>query len=289
MSTEIASASLVEFKGTTVPAMRVLLRSVDVASLRAALAAALDARPGFFENELAVVDLSAIEDDGQDVDWEGIFDALHDRGLRLVGVSNAPGLLGESALAAGLAAIALRGGPRPRAPAPVPQREPELERKVAPRDSAEAAPATAPPTVAPPSAPHEPVATAASEAHDAPTLAVSPTLIVERPLRSGQQIYASGADVVLLAMTNAGSEVIADGSIHVYAPLRGRALAGAHGDVLARIFTTSFEAELVSIAGVYRTFEQGIPAEIDRRPAQVRLVVGDRGEQSLLIEPLSVS
>jgi septum site-determining protein MinC len=289
LSTEIASASLVEFKGTTVPAMRVLLRSVDVASLRAALAAALDARPGFFENELAVVDLSAIEDEGQDVDWEGIFDALHDRGLRLVGVSNALGSLGDSALAAGLAAIALRGGARPRATAPDPRRELDLERKAAARDAAEAAPVPARAGAAPPPAPPEPLATPASEAPDVRVLAVSPTLIVERPLRSGQQIYASGADVVLLAMTNAGSEVIADGSIHIYAPLRGRALAGAHGDVLARIFTTSFEAELVSIAGVYRTFEQGIPAEIDRQPAQVRLVVGDRGEQSLLIEPLSVS
>jgi len=75
----------------------------------------------------------------------------------------------------------------------------------------------------------------------------------------------------------------------VYAPLRGRALAGARGDTEARIFTTSFEAELVSIAGVYRTFEQGIPADIARRPAQVSLVLGSRGEQSLTIQPLSVS
>jgi len=119
--------------------------------------------------------------------------------------------------------------------------------------------------------------------------APSSSVIIDKPLRSGQQVYARGADAVLLAVASAGSEVIADGSVHVYAPLRGRALAGARGDTEARIFTTSFEAELVSIAGVYRTFEQGIPADIARRPAQVSLVLGSRGEQSLTIQPLSVS
>jgi len=70
---------------------------------------------------------------------------------------------------------------------------------------------------------------------------------------------------------SAGAEVIADGHIHIYAPLRGRALAGATGDAEARIFTTCFEAELVSIAGVYKTFEHSASSELLRRPAQVRL------------------
>jgi septum site-determining protein MinC len=74
---------------------------------------------------------------------------------------------------------------------------------------------------------------------------------------------------VVLAAVNPGAEVIADGSIHVYAPLRGRALAGASGDRSARIFTTRFEAELVSIAGVYRTFEGGVPGEFAGQPVQV--------------------
>ena len=97
------------------------------------------------------------------------------------------------------------------------------------------------------------------------------TEIVDKPLRSGQRIYARGCDLVVLAMVSAGAEVIADGNIHIYAPLRGRALAGASGDTKARIFTTCFEAELVSIAGVYRTFEHSASSELLRRPAHVRL------------------
>lgn len=117
-----------------------------------------------------------------------------------------------------------------------------------------------------------------------PELPVSvPTLIVDRPVRAGQQIYAKGGDLVVLAMVSAGAEVIADGSIHVYAPLRGRALAGARGNTAARIFTQCMEAELVSIAGVYRTIEQALPASITGKPTQVfleneRLVINALGE-----------
>ncbi|MEW5888234.1 MAG: septum site-determining protein MinC [Pseudomonadota bacterium] len=117
----------------------------------------------------------------------------------------------------------------------------------------------------------------------------SETLVVDRPLRSGQQIYARGGDLIVLAMVNTGAEVIADGNIHVYAPLRGRALAGARGNAQARIFTTCLEAELVSIAGVYRVLENGPPPELKRRPAQVRLRADEQSQQSsLTIEPLSI-
>ena len=97
------------------------------------------------------------------------------------------------------------------------------------------------------------------------------TLIIDRPVRAGQQIYAKGGDLVILEMVSAGAEVIADGSIHVYAPLRGRALAGARGNTSARIFVKSMEAELVSIAGIYRTIEQDLPASIKGKPTQIYL------------------
>lgn len=96
-------------------------------------------------------------------------------------------------------------------------------------------------------------------------------LVIDRPVRAGQQIYAKGSDLVVLAMVSAGAEVIADGSIHIYAPLRGKALAGAHGNTAARIFTRSMEAELVSIAGVYRTVEHGLPESISSKPTQIYL------------------
>ena len=96
-------------------------------------------------------------------------------------------------------------------------------------------------------------------------------LVVDKPLRSGQQIYARGRDLVVLAMVNPGAEVMADGHIHVYAPLRGKAIAGAKGDTSARIFAASLEAELVSIAGVYRTSDTPLPKEVAGKPAQVWL------------------
>lgn len=101
------------------------------------------------------------------------------------------------------------------------------------------------------------------------------TMIIDTPVRAGQQIYARGSDLIVMATVNHGAEIIADGSIHIYAPLRGRALAGASGNPDARIFTTSLNAELVSIAGVYRTFEDGLPLALANKPVQIRLS-GDR-------------
>ncbi|HTH41419.1 MAG TPA: septum site-determining protein MinC, partial [Rhodocyclaceae bacterium] len=114
------------------------------------------------------------------------------------------------------------------------------------------------------------------------------TLIVDKPLRSGQRVYARGGDLILTAMVSTGAEVIADGSIHVYAPLRGRALAGAQGDEQARILTTCFEAELVSIAGVYRTFEQGLPEKLARQAVQIRLEGGAASPLTLRMETLAL-
>lgn len=110
---------------------------------------------------------------------------------------------------------------------------------------------------------------------------VSSIMVIDRPLRSGQQVYAKGSDLIILALVNHGAEVIADGSIHVYAPLRGKAIAGATGDVNARIFTTCMEPELISIAGIYQTTDPPLPLEVRGKPAQVRLD-GD----TLIIEPI---
>ncbi|PIM53725.1 septum site-determining protein MinC [Roseateles chitinivorans] len=109
----------------------------------------------------------------------------------------------------------------------------------------------------------------------------APTVYVDKPLRSGQQVYAKGADLVVLAAVNHGAEVIADGSIHVYAPLRGKAIAGARGNAQARIFAQQLEAELIAIAGIYRTSENPLPDNVRGKAAQVRL----DGEK-LLMEPL---
>ena len=96
-------------------------------------------------------------------------------------------------------------------------------------------------------------------------------MVGDTPVRAGQRVYARDSDLVLMAVVNPGAEVIADGSIHVYAPLRGRALAGASGNAEARIFSLAMEAELVSIAGVYRTFEESWSTTLAGKPAQVKL------------------
>lgn len=114
-----------------------------------------------------------------------------------------------------------------------------------------------------------------------PAAAPAPTLVVDKPLRSGQQVYAKGGDLVVLAVVSHGAEVIADGSIHIYAPLRGKAIAGARGDTSARIYTQSLEAELLAVAGIYRTAENPLPADVAGKPAQVYL----QGEK-LLLQPL---
>ena len=117
-----------------------------------------------------------------------------------------------------------------------------------------------------------------------PVEGLATALIIDKPLRSGQQIYARGRDLVVLSMVNAGAEVIADGSIHVYAPLRGKAIAGARGNTEARILSLCLEPELISIAGVYRTSEIPLPANVLAKPTQVRLVGGAEGK--LVMDPL---
>jgi len=99
-------------------------------------------------------------------------------------------------------------------------------------------------------------------------------LVHDKPVRSGQQVYARGRDLILTKLVANGAEVIADGSIHVYGALRGRALAGAQGDASARIYCQEFHAELVSIAGQYRVFED-MPQDLRGQPVQAWLD-GDR-------------
>jgi septum site-determining protein MinC len=217
----------------------------------------LGASPDFFDGELAVADLGGVGDSSSEPDWGRIRELCAEHGLRLVAVANA-GEFGDGARAAGLSVLSLATAQPRRASG-----------QALADEGAGDAPVQAEPAPTP-----------------APVGAAS--LLVERPLRSGQQVYARGRDVVLLALASAGSEVIADGNIHVYAPLRGRALAGARGDTDARIITTCFEPELVSVAGIFQTFDDGIPEALARRPVQVRLSSSGAGEPTLVIEPLSI-
>ncbi|WP_339678186.1 septum site-determining protein MinC [uncultured Zhongshania sp.] len=108
----------------------------------------------------------------------------------------------------------------------------------------------------------------------------SPSKIVTTPIRSGQQVYAPGGDLIIMASVSAGAEVLADGNIHIYGALRGRALAGVRGDTSARIFCQSLEAELVSIAGNFKVDEDL------RKDHWKSAVHASLDEQTLCITPL---
>jgi septum site-determining protein MinC len=112
---------------------------------------------------------------------------------------------------------------------------------------------------------------------------VRATMVIDKPLRSGQQVYSKG-DLVVLGLVSYGAEVIAEGNIHIYAPLRGRALAGVHGNHGARIFCTCLEPELISIAGIYRTTDPPLADDIRGKSVQVRL-----DHEKLLFEPLRLN
>ncbi|MBS1229708.1 MAG: septum site-determining protein MinC [Proteobacteria bacterium] len=267
---------LIEFKGTTMPVVTVSLRSLQADALAIA-AKVLFGDDQFFDGDAALFELSHLED-VQSADWSAVKKVFEAHGLHVVGVRGGSDELRQSAAAAGLPGFAASE----RAPRAAP-----ATKTAEPPPAVEIAPATAPTQMA--------IELAPAPAVDiAPPPPAVPTLVVDRPLRSGQQVYARGGDLVVLAAVNAGAEVIADGSIHIYAPLRGRALAGASGATGARIFTTRFEAELVSIAGVYRTFDAGVPNDLAGKPAQVKLTDSPTrkpGEASntLAIEPLQTS
>ncbi|SDQ18980.1 septum site-determining protein MinC [Pseudoxanthomonas sp. CF125] len=130
--------------------------------------------------------------------------------------------------------------------------------------------AAAPAAAAPARRENAPAEPAPAKAAKAATAAASPGLVQKTPVRSGQQLYAENRDLTVLSTVGAGAEVIADGSIHIYGTLRGRALAGAQGNTDARIFCREFHAELVAIAGHYKVLED-VPKELRGKPVQVWL------------------
>ena len=242
----------IEIKISTVVAISTILHSADPIAIDAALKQMTGGVSDFFEDEFAVIDVAAIADEAARIDWEALVALLRTYRLNAVAVRGAPAALHDAIRAGGLFLDDGSSGPQAGA-----DREPAA---AAPAEAT--APAPAP--VAAPAAP-----------------APSQAMIVDTPVRAGQRIYARGTDLIVTAVVNNGAELIADGSIHVYAPLHGRALAGASGNAGARIFALQLEPELVSIAGVYRTFDEGFPAEVARQPAQIRLV-GDRIDISSL-------
>ncbi|RZS54852.1 septum site-determining protein MinC [Sphaerotilus mobilis] len=235
---------LIELKSAVLTLTALTVRAADLSALSAELDAQSAEAPGLFDHDPLLLDLAGLDaDEALQLDLAALVALLRHHRLLPIACRG-----GGEALQAQARELGLAEAP------------PE---SAMPRAAAEL-PAEIPAAVLPP----EPVAAAS-------------TLVIDRPLRSGQRVYARGGDLVVLAVVSHGAEVIADGSIHVYAPLRGRAIAGARGDAGARIFSTCLEPQLISIAGTWRTFETPLTADLQGRPAQVRL----DGER-LIVEPL---
>lgn len=249
----------IEIKISTVVAISTILHSADPEAIDTALEQMTGGVSDFFEDEFAVIDVAAIAHEAPAIDWPRLVQLLKKYRLNAVAVRGASPAMIDAIRANGLALDDGSSGARPPEAAP-PQAVPAPAQEAAAEPSPAVA-ATPAPAVAAPPPPALPPSVAA--------------MIVDTPVRAGQRIYARGADLIVTATVNNGAELIADGSIHVYAPLNGRALAGASGNAEARIFALSMQPELVSIAGVYRTFDEGFPSDLARQPTQIRLV-GDR-------------
>ncbi|PRC94227.1 septum site-determining protein MinC [Solimicrobium silvestre] len=226
----------IEIKISTVVAIAVILFDADLTILEAAIKELTANSSDYYSEECAVIDVANI--DCTDLDWAALIKLLKTNGINPVAVRNAPA---SSETQISLLGLSI-----------------DLGSKTAPLAEVATAPIPAPTPIPTPI-----------------TASSLPPMIIDTPVRGGQRIYARGTDLIITAVVNSGAEVIADGSIHIYAPLRGRALAGASGNTAARIFTLSLEAELVSIAGIYRTFENGYPSLTPNAPLQIKLN-GDR-------------
>jgi len=230
------------------------IRTLDVAKLTEEMRGRVQRAPKLFARAAVVIDFGGLTRTPDEATARALIDGLRQAGVLPVALAYGTTEIEKLSEALGLPLLAKFRASYERdeqtpTPAPAPSiREPE--------------PATVP---APKVAKAAPAATAAPAASN-----VAPGMIQSAPVRSGQQIYAENRDLTVLTTVGAGAEVISDGSVHIYGPLRGRALAGAKGNEQARIFCREFHAELVAIAGHYKVMEE-IPKELRGKAVQIWL------------------
>jgi septum site-determining protein MinC len=250
IASEDPSNPCYEIKSADLSLVALLLKTTDIAEVSRALKQQMAESPGFFDQDPVVIDVSGLGlVDDETIDLKDLMVVLREHALVPLAIKGAPASLLSLAKGAGLvdATDARIRRSAPLAEAPIPQAPPVEQ-------------------LAPPPTPVG-------------------AMRIDKPLRSGQQIYAKGRDLIVMGMVNAGAEVIADGHIHIYGTLRGKAIAGARGNGDAQIFAQVMEPELISIAGVYRTSENPLSQDVLGKPAQVSLQSGPDGDK-LLITPL---
>jgi len=251
-----------EIKGAAFTLTVIRILSGDLEDVARDLRKKIATGPKFFANTPVILDLEYVRDIRPDLDFSALVRLLKDLALVPVGVRHATPGQQEAATEAGLAIV--KGGGIRKLP-DAPEQSGVLNAKSKEPPKPEGPRARAP----------KPQDTRKSSASAARAKTVS------RPVRSGQQIYAENGDLVVLGAVNAGAEVVADGDVHIYGPLRGRAVAGAQGDRQARIYCQSLSAELVAIAGCYQVLDESVPREVCGKATQIYL----DGEK-LRFEPL---
>ncbi len=236
-----------KIKTGSVSVLQLHVLSNDLNQLKQELDQRLAQSPDFFYSTPIVLELSAIADSGLSLNFTDLALFMRERGMCVAGVVGGSEVQRDEAIQAGFGIFS---------------ESLQKHQKEEIREQLQVQPEL-------------------FEAEPAPVIERH-TLVIDKPVRTGQRIYAEGANLVVLAIVNAGAELIADGDIHVYAPMRGKAIAGARGNEKSHIFVNSMEAELLSIAGCFKVFEEGIPEEVRGKPARVHLD-GSR----LVIEPLN--
>jgi len=214
------------------------IQALDINALCEEMLERVARAPKLFRNAAVILDFSALPQCPSLDTCESLIDGLRATGVHPVAIAYGTAAIEQLAIQVGLPVLAkFRVSYEPETGSPMAEKAPP----------AAMAPAPA----------------AAAAVHE-------PGMLQTQPLRSGQQVYAANRDLTVCAMVGAGAEAIADGSIHIYGPLRGRALAGASGNTQARIFCREFNAELVAIAGTYRVLDE-IPKKLLGKPVQIWL------------------
>ena len=237
-----------QLKGSMVTVMVMEILQSDLSDLSFQLQEKVSAAPDFFQDTPLVLSLEKISED-EEIDFVSLVDMCRINGLFPFAIKSGGTDQLNAARKAGLLPIS---GAKTRA-APLEQTSDKEKTEGASADESSGEGRQV--EIIPPS-----------------TLspAKEPTKMVTRPIRSGQQVYAKGGDLIVLSSVSEGAEILADGNIHVYGVLRGRALAGVHGDKSARIFCSNLDASLISVAGVY-LLNDNIDASLVGKPVQIVL------------------
>lgn len=219
------------FKSSTFSVPVLILSSNDLLSIEQQLQDKISLAPEFFKHSPLVFDVQVLNKQSLEIDIAALVKLLKELGLLPIGIRGGTVAQNNEAVAVGIPVHSLHSG----------------SSSSATQKSKIAAPAPA-----------------TEQKEDKPA-----TTLITQPVRSGQRVYAQG-DLIVLAQVSSGTEIMAEGNIHVYAPLRGRAMAGVQGDTKARIFCSDLQAELISIAGIYKISEDLLD-DVRNRPVQIYL------------------